>query len=336
MCSLRSLFFVCVLSLLAGAGCASSGCSARTPSVPAPAEVHREVTAPPEEAGLSMDVSFDFAGPPTALVTVGLARPVGAQAAIAAAKKLNAYLEGELGGTVTTRLYADSAAIGDALASNAIDVAWLTPSAYVAARERSEIVPVLRLSRGGFTAYRSVFFAKAGAKEKNITDFKGKKMAWGAKDSSSSRLVPWAFLKRRNIDPLKFFKGNLDLNDHAAVCDAVANGEADLGVTLSDERPAEEAPRVDGCEAAGRDPAGYKIIERAGPIPNDVIAVRAGLDASRVQRLVDSFSKMPSTPEGLAQLRAIFNADAFGPVTDEDFAAFRTLKSFNEKILQGK
>lgn len=327
------------LALAALGACATAPASkpASTPAAAvapdaAGAETHVEVSGEPGLGDLPpLDASFDLAGPPKALVTIGIARPIGAQAAIASAKRLNAYLEPQVGGQVTTRLYSNAAAIGGALASGEIDAAWLTPTAYLAARDKSPIIPIVRFSRGGFTAYRSVFFTKAGMKASKFDELKGKRMGWGAQDSSSARLYPRAHLKGKKIDLAKFFSANLDFADHRAVCDAVARGEVDVGATLSDERGPGEKRMVDGCIAAGLDGAQFKVIEEIGPIPNDVIAVRADLPEAIVSRVRETLLKMGATDEGKAQLKEIFNADGFAPASDDDFTPVRTLRAFMER-----
>jgi ABC-type phosphate/phosphonate transport system substrate-binding protein len=65
-----------------------------------------------------------------------------------------------------------------------------------------------------------------------------------------------------------------------------------------------------------------------GPIPNDVIAVRASLSAGVRDRLKDALMEMHRTENGMAEMRAIFHADGFVPANDTDFAAVRELEQF--------
>lgn len=315
---------------LVAAACQSGGAASVKPTTTAAAAPEMDLPPIPE-LDAPADFSFDTAGSPAPLVTLGIARPLGAQSDIASAKKLTEYLSSELGGDVTVRLYADAAAIGVALGSGAIDVAWLTPGAYVKARETAQVRPVARLSRDGFTSYRSVIFVKAGSAATTAKDLKGKKMAWVAQGSASGRTYPRAFLKRQAIDFATFFGTNVDLPDHHAVCEAVLKGDADAGASLSDERPKGDKPLVDGCRSAGFDPADFAIVERYGPIPNDLIAVRADLPQVIEGKVRDALLKMANDEAGKAQLREIFHADAFAAAADSDYTFLRGVKRSVEK-----
>jgi hypothetical protein len=74
-----------------------------------------------------------------------------------------------------------------------------------------------------------------------------------------------------------------------------------------------------------------KVIDEIGPIPNDVIAVRADLPAPIVSRVRDTLLKMSVTDDGKARLKEIFNADGFAPASDDDFAPVRTLRAFMDR-----
>lgn len=290
-------------------------------------------TAAPDAAPDAMlaDASFTAdTAPPRPLLTFGMTRPIGATAAIFSAKQLNSYLSKQLGGEVTTQLYDDAAALGDALSTGSIDAAWLTPTAYVRASERASIKAVARLSRGGFTSYRSVIFTKATSKAVTLDDLRGKSMVWVAPGSASGRAYPRAHLKKLGKDPDTFFGKQIDALDHHDVCVSVSNGASEAGATLSDERPAGEKPIVDGCREAGLDATQFRIIERTSPIPNDVIAVRAELPELIEGRVREALLQMGGTDDGKVQLKEIFRADGFSGVTDADFAPVREVQMFLE------
>lgn len=320
-------------AVLAAACATTSKDAAKAAPAPAPAAAAAAAAPAPAPADPMLDASFDQ-GPggaaPRALLVLGMTRPIGAQAAIFSAKQLNNYLSRQLGGEVVTKLYDDSTALGDALSAGVIDAAWLTPTAYVRASERAAIKPIARLSRGGYTSYRSVIFTKTGSKLLKLDDLKGKKMIWVAPGSASGRAFPRAHLKKIGKDPDRLFAAQNDAPDHREVCLAVLDGRADAGASLSDERPSGEKPIVDGCREAGLDPALFTILERTAPIPNDVIAVRADLPEVVESRVRDALLQMAGSDEGQQQLKEIFRADGFGGVTDADFAPVREVQMLLE------
>lgn len=280
------------------------------------------------DAMLESGANFGGTGEAKPLLTLGMTRPIGEEAATFSAEQLNAYLSAQLGGPVVTRLYADAADLGDALSIGQVDAAWLTPIAYVRAKERAAVEPVARLSRGGFASYRSVVFTRADSKVSSLEDLKGRRMAWVGPGSASGRAFPRAHLKRIGKIPDTFFGSQMDAADHKAVCQVVAEGLADAGATLSDERPAGETAVVDGCREAGYDPAKFKIVERTGVIPGDVIATRAALPAVVHAKVKDALLGMSKSEQGTAQLKAIFHADGFASVSDDDFAPVREVEMY--------
>lgn len=319
------------LAVLAGCPSATTSAAAPTPAPPAPAPAPAPVEAAPADDEdlmlLTMDFGDDAAPAPGSrpLLVLGMARPIGAQAAIFSAKSLNTHLAGVLGGEVKTRLFDDADVLGEALAAGAIDIAWLTPPAYVRAAARAAVKPIVRLSRGGYTSYRSVLFVKAASTAKQLEDLKGGSIVWIGPGSASGGLFPKAHLRKLGLDLDTWFGAQSEAPDHREACLAVLEGRADAGATLSDVRPAGEAPVVDGCRAAGLDPTQFRIVANTGEIPNDVLASRADLDADFEAKVKDAFVAMATTEPGRAELRKAFNADGFADVNEDDFEAVRAL-----------
>src|SRR5690606_26556185 len=96
---------------------------------------------------------------------------------------------------VKTILYDHPDVLVSAIVMGAVDAAWLSPPAFVRATERAAIRPVVRLSRGGFTSYRSVLFVKSDSPAKTLADVQGKAVAWVAPDSASGWIFPRAHLR---------------------------------------------------------------------------------------------------------------------------------------------
>ncbi len=264
------------------------------------------------------------AEPPRKLL-LGITTPIGKKAAIFSATRLNKYLSRQLEVEVSTKPFDDPAALGNALSAGAIDAAWLTPLGFVQASDRAAVTPLVRLSRAGRAAYYSVLFARADTKVDSVAAAKGLRMAWVAEGSASGNLYPKAYLRRAGVEPAAHFADQSELPDHKAVCDAVLKGVAEIGATMSDEHPQGTPDIVDGCREAGMDPALFKVLARYGPIPGDVIAVRADLPKAQEMKLLDAFLSMGRSDEGRASLKEIFHADGFAGATAEDFLPVRQL-----------
>lgn len=262
-------------------------------------------------------------------LSFGFMHATGAKMAAASADRLTKDLTQALGSPVTAKMFNSPGELADALAHGQVDAAWMSPGAYVAAARQAEVEPILKLSRNGFGRYRSIFFTKAGAGFDSLQAAKGKTLALVAGESMSGHLFPLAFLKRKGIDPQQHFGKLVEGKDHEDVCRLVLDGKADLGVTLGDYRAPDELT-PDGCIMAGMDGDSFAVIDAVGPIPNDVVAVRASLSGAQVDRLRDALVEMRRSENGRAELKAIFAADGFVPANDTDFAAVRDLEQFME------
>ena len=260
-------------------------------------------------------------------LSFGFMRPTSEKAAASSAGRLTADLTEALGQKVVALVFETPRELAEALAAGRVDAAWMSPGSYVQAARLAEVEPILKLSRGGFGRYRSVFFTKAGAPITSLQEAQGHTLALVRGQSMSGHLYPMAHLKRRGIDPARYFKSIIEGKDHEDVCRLVLTGKADVGVTLSDYRAPDELT-PDACVQGGMDPDAFAVFDAVGPIPNDVVAVRASLDSGLRDHLRDALMDMRRTEAGKAELRAIFYADGFVPANDTDFAAVRELEQF--------
>jgi phosphonate transport system substrate-binding protein len=257
----------------------------------------------------------------------GFMSPTGATAAAASAARLTEDLTKALGQPVTAMVFPTPRELAEALAQGRVDAAWMSPGSYVVAARAGEVEPILKLSRGGFGRYRSVFFTKAGANIASLEQAKGHSLALVHGASMSGHLFPLAHLKRKGIDAATYFSQILEGKDHEEVCRLVVDGKADIGVTLSDYRAPDELT-PDGCVQGGMDPDAFSVFEAVGPIPNDVVAVRSSMSGSLKDKLRDSLMEMRRSEAGRGELHTIFHADGFVPANDTDFAAVRELEQF--------
>lgn len=324
--SVKGISLAVSLSLVA-AGCATGSAaaskSADKTASPTPPPAAKPATPPPEEAGaLPANPTFESKEPAKPLLTLGISAPTGQDIAQFSADELSSYLSAKLGGPVSIKLY-DATGLGDALASGALEAAWLTPPAYVRAAQKGAVQPIARLARHGLTSYRSVIFVGAKSKAKALKDLSGKTLAWIGASSASSGLYPTLMLRMDGKDPATFFKKQLQFADHAEVCKAVLDGKAEAGATFADETTGGAGLVVDGCREAGYDPKLFKVVVKTDSIPNDVIAVRTDLSAPVVARLQEALLEMSTSDKGKTQLKDIFHADGFGKVSDSDFAPVR-------------
>ena len=121
-------------------------------------------------------------------IKFGIAQPYGDEQAVKAKAAIEPYLSTALGCVVTVVVHPSYEALSEALATNAVDLAWITPLAFVQASQKNPDVSALSKAMrrgGGGLSYRAVFFARKDAPMKTLADLKGKKMAWVSQSSTS-------------------------------------------------------------------------------------------------------------------------------------------------------
>lgn len=259
--------------------------------------------------------------PPKKPLTFGMAHQYGDEHAQKAKGLIEPYLTKALGSPVTVQVFASYDELAEALATNKVDLAWITPLAFVQAVQKNRDVTALskamRSSDGGLF-YRSVFIVKADSKVADVKGLAGKKVAWVGKLSASGYLFPRALLAEQGLDPDKHFANETFAGDHLAVCKAVRDGSADVGATFAAE-PKEGAALVPtGCADVGA-PADYKVLASTGNLPNEVIAHSPEFPPTRVNDVMMAFGRMGQTPEGKKVLDDAFRAQGFGVAVEGDF-----------------
>jgi phosphate/phosphite/phosphonate ABC transporter binding protein len=269
--------------------------------------------APAEKAG------------PAKPISMGISQPYGPEQAQKAKTLIEPYLARELKTTVTVQIFPSYDELSAALAEGKVDLAWITPLAFVQASDKNADVTALSKAMragGGGLFYRSVFIVKKGNAAANIGDLKGKKVAWVNKSSTSGYLFPREMIKKAGFEPDSFFSGETMAGDHPSVCKAVKSGAADVGATFAQDPGDPKAmPKPDGCSDAGGSLDDYKVIAATGAIPNEVIACRPdfAFDRKKMNAIIQTFGRMALNDEGKRLLKEAFRVDGWGIAIDGDF-----------------
>jgi len=258
---------------------------------------------------------------PNAPITLGIGKPNGEKLARRAQAELEPYLSKVMKRPVKVEILPDYDALSAALADGKVDIAWITPLAFVhAAQRRADVIAIAKAMRAGKLFYRAAFVVRPDSTARSLGDLAGKKVAYVSKSSSSGYLFPRALLSSQGKDPDRFFREAIFMGDHPGVCQAVRTGKAEVGATFSDEPAKGKQPQVDGC-ADSPPMSDFRIVAASGPITNDVIAARPDFDERLVTPVLGALGGMARTDEGRRILKGVFHADAWGVAVDGDFKA---------------
>jgi phosphate/phosphite/phosphonate ABC transporter binding protein len=252
-------------------------------------------------------------------IVMGIGSPNGEAHAASAKPQLEAYLSKVLKRPVRVQIAGNYDDLTTALVEGKVDLAWITPVAFVKASTRSpQVTALAKAIRGGNMFYRAAFMVRKDSPAKTLDDVKGKRVAWVSRSSASGYIFPRALLKSKGEDPSAFFSAEALSEDHPSVCKAVRDGKADVGATFADEPAAGQPLRANGC-ADAPPIEDFRVIASSGPIPNDVIAIRPDFDERLVNAVLKAFARMDDNDAGRAILKDAFRVDGWGVAIDGDF-----------------
>jgi phosphonate transport system substrate-binding protein len=265
-------------------------------------------------------------------MTFGISKPNGAAAAKKAKSLLEPYLSNALGERVRVDVLDDYDALARALSSGKVDLAWITPVAFVKAVDSNpEVHAMAKAQRGGQPFYRAAFIVKRESPAKSLEDLKKKKVAWVSKASASGYAFAHAIIESTGQDSAHFFSAETFEGDHPAVCRAVREGRADVGATHADPSSSGAGLRADGCEDAPP-VEDFRVVVAGGPIPNDVIAARPGLDSIMQDSVSAGFQRMKKGAAGRDLLNEVFRVEDWIGVGDDDFQTVKAAMSMTADL----
>ena len=120
-------------------------------------------------------------------------------------------------------------AVVEAMCTGAADIAWFGPASYLQARNRGCAELMALAVKGGESVYYSGIFARKDAKINTIADLKGKRIALGDVNSTSSFNVPVAMMLANGVNPAQDASAINMAGSHANVLKALSEGLVDAG-----------------------------------------------------------------------------------------------------------
>jgi phosphonate transport system substrate-binding protein len=181
------------------------------------------------------------------------------------------------------------AAVVEALCNNAADIAFVGPVTYIQARDRgcAELLAVGVENKRSI--YYSGIFAMKASPIRTIADLKGKRVAFGDVNSTSSFVYPMAMLIDAGLDPVRDLAAIRMTASHADSLAALVHGQADASALSFDS-----FEKAVGEHAV--DPATIRIVARSPPIPYPPLIMNVRLDAGLKAKMREAFAKVDRAP----------------------------------------
>ncbi|MGD0675805.1 MAG: phosphate/phosphite/phosphonate ABC transporter substrate-binding protein [Polyangiaceae bacterium] len=180
-------------------------------------------------------------------------------------------------------------AVVEAMANGQVDIGFFGAVSYLQAKKRAGAELLAVSVENGSSVYYSGIFVRTESPVKTLADLKGKSLALGDPNSTSSFAYPLAMLIEAGVDPVNdvakiFFAGS-----HVNALAACAEGRVDAGAAsfLSFEKAVDE-------KKIGS--ASLRPIARSEPIPNPPLAMASRLPADVKAKLRDGFAHVEEAP----------------------------------------
>ncbi|HEU5287805.1 MAG TPA: phosphate/phosphite/phosphonate ABC transporter substrate-binding protein [Candidatus Limnocylindria bacterium] len=210
------------------------------------------------------------------------------------------------------------AATIEGMCAGSVDVAFLAPLQMALALDRGCATPFLGALRNDdtgkpSTTYKSQILVRSDSGINDINGLKGKKFAFVDTLSASGYLFPSLKIKEKTSqDPKTFFAANgiIFAGGHDKAALQVYQGAVDGAATFIDVRTSAGMP-ADIMQKT-------KVIDTAGPIPNDGAAVRKGFPADLMTQIQKAMADYSQTDAGKKAFKDLYSWDGM-QVVDSKF-----------------
>jgi phosphonate transport system substrate-binding protein len=234
-------------------------------------------------------------------------------------KSFGDYINKETGIFVEGDVPTSYSAVVEAMCANKVDVAWVSPLAYVLARQKCGAdMQLASINSAGKTTYHGLIIARNASDIKDLADLKGKRFAWVDATSTSGYLYPRALLAQKGLNPDRDLGQQIPAGSHDKVVIAVMNNQVDAGAIYDDARTVkavlDQYPKV--LEET-------RIVGQTEEIPNDGVAFRKDLPADVTKKVKDALIKLSSTDEGKKVFKDAIGTSGVQPTTDSAYDPVR-------------
>lgn len=195
------------------------------------------------------------------------------------------------------------------LTSGQTDVAYLTPVAFIKARQASGVRALVKPLTLGKASFNLMIVVQQDSPIKLVSELAGKRFALGDKAALLQRaVVVGAGMPLENLGEVQF------LGHYDNIAQAVSSGEFDAGI-LKD------------TTAHAWQKKGLRVIHTSEPLPSYVIAIRGDMGEKSVTELRQAFLALNKTDSShQAILKALDpEYDGFAPASDAEYDVVRDL-----------
>lgn len=222
---------------------------------------------------------------------------------------LTHYLTTALGRSVGLRLSPNLDTAVDAVVTGEVDIAYLTPIAYVKAHDRGNARLIVKTITKGSSRFRLMIVARQNGPVNTVADLAGRRFAFGD---------PAALLQRAVVVnagmPLRRLGGYSYLNHYDNVVRGVLSGDFDAGI-------------VKDTAAYAWSKKGLRIVYASPDLPPYNIVVSERVLPELAEKIKRAFLALSSErPDDLRVIQALDPTyNGFAPTSDREYDVIRKL-----------
>lgn len=222
---------------------------------------------------------------------------------------------------VQSTVAADYTGVVEAFKNKQLDVAFLSPAAYVLAKQEANVRIIVKSERGGSPFYYGAIIVAKDSPIHSLQDLKGKRFAFGDPISTSGHIFARKMLLEAGINPERDLEKFIYAGSHDATILAVLNHKVDAGATYADDKEGHSSAWQRFLDP--KDQKKIRVLKYTDPIPSDTICVSHELSPELTARFRKTILDFSQSKEGHALLKKLYKFDGYVPATDADYKAVR-------------
>lgn len=181
-------------------------------------------------------------------------------------------------------------AVVEAMCNGTADIAFVGPVTYLQARERgcAELLAVAVEDKQ--SVYYAGFFGRKDSPVRSLADLRGRSIAFGDVNSTSSFVYPLAMLLEEGIDPVKDLGALRLTGTHANSLAALIEDRVDAAALSFDSYEKAVRNGIPGAEEV-------RVIARSEAIPYPPLVMNTRLPDAMKSRLRQAFANVANSPD---------------------------------------
>ena len=221
----------------------------------------------------------------------------------------------------------------EGLENKLVDIAFVGPTLYLQAAERGAAEPLAVAVQNGESVYYAGIFAKSGVTLNNLKDLKGRSMAFGDVNSSSSFTIQVGMMIEAGLNPSRDLSKIYLTGGHANSLNALSEGYVNFSAASFNSY-------IKAINAGAIDPVKVVPVMKSAPIPYPPFIMHPSLEENVKIRLRNGFDTVHNdpnvTPEMIRGFGGILVDKYTSDISHSTFETVRKLKSLVSKQVKSE